>query len=330
MLINKNYKNLKLKSWRMVTIALTLLLSLSFIAGLFSACPASDNGNNAPLTIIDQEGRTVTIANTPQKIISLSPGNTELLYSLGLGDRIAGVTDFCNYPAEALDKPKIGGFNTVDVEKVTEIGPDLILAGNIHVAEVVPALEALGFTVVVLEPKTLDDVMGALTLIGKIADVEDAAKSLIDDMRVRIKAITDKTASLTEEQKPRTLYLVWNNPLMSVGPDTIIHELIVLAGGKNIADVLGTGYPTISIEAVIVADPQVIIASSGHGAGADTIYLFAKEDELLADVSARINGRVYGILADLVSRPSVRLVEGLELIAKIIHPEIFGEVGAWQ
>jgi len=197
-------------------------------------------------------------------------------------------------------------------------------------AEIVPALEALDFTVVVLEPKSLDGVMEALTIIGNIADVEDTANSMVADMESRIKAITDKTSALTDEQKPRTLYILWHNPLMSVGSDTRIHELIVKAGSINIAAELGTGYPTMSIEAVIVADPQVMIAGTGHGSGADTTYLFAKEDEFLTDVSARINDKVYGILADLVSRPSIRLVDGLELMAKIIHPEIFGEIGVWQ
>jgi len=339
---NKTNKASRQKSWRFGAIVMVLMLSLSLIAGLFSACPETDNGDNNqqdqqtqkyPLTIIDQEGRTVTITSVPQKIISLSPGITELLYSLDLGDRIVGVTDFCNYPAEALDKPKVGGFNTVVDEKVAEIGPDLILAGDIHVDETVPALEALNLkncAIVVLEPKTLNDVMDAITLIGEIANVEDKAKSLVDDMKARIKTITDKTAALTEEEKPRTLYLVWDNPLMSVGSDTRINELISIAGGINIAAELDTGYPMMNLEFVIATDPQVIITNTGHGSGANTIYIFAKEDERLADVSARINDRVYGILADLVSRPSMRLVDGLELIAKTLHPEIFGEIGIWQ
>ena len=309
MLGSKNKKSIKQKPWRIGAMIMVLLLSLSLIAGLFTACPENSNGDNNqqdqqtqkyPLTITDQEGRTVTITSAPQKIISLSPGITESLFALGLDDKIVGVTEYCDYPAEALDKPKIGGFSTVDIEKVTEINPNLILAGDIHTPEVVPALEALGFTVMVLEPKTLDDVMEALEIIGKVADVEDAAESLVADMESRIKAITDKTAKLTEEQKPRTLYVLWHNPLMSVGSDTRIHELIIKAGGINIAAGLDTGYPTMSIEALIVADPQVIIAGTGHGIGADTTYLFAQEDELLVDVSARINDRIYGILADLI------------------------------
>jgi len=338
-MLERSKKALKSKSWRLGAMVMVLLITFSLIAGLFSACPEKGNGDNNqqdqqtqkyPLTITDQEGRTVTINSVPQKIISLSPGITECLFALGLDDRIAGVTEYCDYPEEALDKPKVGGFSTVDIEKVTEIGPDLILAGDIHMAEIVPALEALNLTVVILEPKSLNDVMEALEIIGNVADVEEVATSIVEDMKLRIKAITDQTSILSDEQKPRVFYILWHNPLMSVGTDTRIHELIVMAGGINIAAELGLGYPTISIEAVIAADPQVIIAGAGHGSGANATYLFAKEDEFLADVSARVNGRVYGLLADLVSRPSPRLVDGLELMAKIIHPEIFGSIDIWQ
>ena len=279
-----------------------------------------------PGTFIDGLGRTVNIEEVPETIISLAPSNTEILYALGLEDKLVGVTEYCNYPEAAQDKPKIGGYSTVDIEKVVEIQPDLILATNIHKDETIPALERLDLTVIGLDPKNLDEVLEAITLIGKCTGSEDEASLLVTEMSNRIKAVTDETDNLTPAQRPKVLYVLWHEPLMSVGSGSRIHDLIEKAGGINIAQELAGGYPTISLEAVLDANPQVIIANLGHGAGGDTPLQFINDEPRLAVVEARINQRVYGIDADLTGRPGPRIVEALERLAKMIHPEIFGEV----
>jgi iron complex transport system substrate-binding protein len=252
------------------------------------------------------------------KIVSLAPSNTEILFALGLGDRVCGVTDTCDYPEEALEIEKVGGYSGVDLEKVVAIDPDLILAEDMHKTDVIPALEDLGFTVVAIVPHNLQEVMDSITLIGSLTGTEAEAAQIVDDMSQRIAEITDVTDGLTEEEKVKVFYVIWYDPICSVGSDTRIHELIELAGGINIAEVAGEGYPTLTLEEIVNINPEVIIVN-------DDVSLDAILNESrLSDVDAIVNGRVYSINADLTNRPTARIVEGLELMAEMIHPELFG------
>ncbi len=320
--------------WTVGTLIGMTFLALVLVLGFLTSCTtATDNGDNGgdttlpaeyPMTLTDYAGRQVTLESEPQKIISLAPSNTEIIYALGLEDRLMGVTTFCDYPAAALDKPKIGGFNTVELEQVVQIQPDLILATNIHVAEVVPQLEALGLTVFVVDPRGVAEIKDAILKIGRLTSSLDEAYQLVIEMENRIAAITDITSNMTAEQKPRVFYIIWHEPLMTVGPDTNIHELIGLAGGVSVAGDLDGEYPTMSLEALIAANPQVIIAGSGMGEGASLPYLFALSEERLAGVDALLDNQVYEVNTDLVGRAGPRIVDGLEAMAKLIHPEIFG------
>ena len=259
----------------------------------------------------------------PESIVSLAPGNTEIIYALGLEEKLVGVTEFCDYPEVAKDKPRVGGFSIVDIERVIEIQPDLVLAADIHKDEVIPQLEGLGLTVLALAPKTLDEVLDAIILVGKCTGQQEEAIQLVTEMGNRIKVITDKTRNLAQTDRPRVFYIMWHDPLMTVGSDAQIHELIELAGGINIAQDLGEGYPTMSLEAVIIANPQVIVAGTSHGEGANLPYQFVLTEERLRDVGALVNGHVYEINTDLVGRPGPRMIDGLEQLAKMIHPELF-------
>ena len=297
------------------------------ISSLFAACTVpTDKAVSYPIEIVDQLGRTVKLDRTPQRIISLAPSTTEILFALGLADKLVGVTEYCDYPEAAKDKPKIGGYKTVDIERVVEIQPDLILATGYHEAEVIPKLEKLGLTVLTLDPRSLDETLEAITLAGKCTGKEDEAYQLVTEMEKRVNAITEKTSGLSASARPRVFYIVYRDPLMTVGSDTLTHELIVKAGGINIAQDLTGDYPTIGLEAVIAANPQVIVASYGHGSVEDLPLQFALTEPRLSDVDARVNNQVYGIDTNLGSRPGLRIVEGLELLAKMIHPEIFGEI----
>ena len=270
------------------------------------------------ITITDDLGREVTIERTPSKIVSLAPSNTEILYALGLEDKLVGVTEYCNYPEDALSKEKVGGYGDVDIEKIVVINPDLILAEDLHKHEVIPALERLGFTVIALVPHNFQEVMDSIRLIGRVTGVEEKALQIVDDMSKKIKAITDETDKINQEEKPKVLYVIWHEPIMSVGSDTRIHELIEKAGGINIAAVAGEGYPTLTLEEIINTNPQVIMVND------DISLQFILNESRLAVVDAFINGQIYGINADLTNRPTPRIVEALELMAKMIHPEIFG------
>ena len=303
-----------------------LVTSVMLLSLLAACAPSSEEAKSSPIEVTDQLGRIVKLDRIPQRIISLAPSNTEILFALGLADKLAAVTEYCSYPEAAKDKPKVGGFSTVNIEKVVEIQPDLILATGYHKAEVIPGLERLGLTVLAMDPRSLDETLEAITLAGKCTGKKHEASQLVAEMENRVNAITEKTAGFTEAEKLQVFYIVTHDPLMTVGSDTLIHELIIKAGGINIAQNLTGDYPTIGLEAIIAANPQVIIAGYGHGSNADAPLQFAQNEPRLADVDARVNNQVYGIDADLISRPGPRIVDGLDLLAKMIHPEIFGPI----
>jgi iron complex transport system substrate-binding protein len=316
---------------RLTTKATVPLIVLAFVMAFLGACapiaekavPPGQSESAFPITVTDQTGREIRIEKIPERIVSLAPGNTEIVYALGLEEKLVGVTEFCDYPEAAKDKPKIGGFSTVDIERVVESQPDLILAASIHKEEVIPRLEGLGLTVIALAPKTVDEVLDAIALASESAGEQEEAAQLIDRLGNRVKAITDKTEGLTQDEKPRVFYVIWHDPLMTIGSETRIHQLIESAGGTNIAQGLSEEYPTMSLEAVIVTNPQIIIAGSGMGEGASLPYEFALTEERLSGVDARVNSRIYEIDTDLVGRTGPRIVDGLEQLAIMIHPELF-------
>ena len=310
---------MKSKLCRVVVFCLASVVILS----LFVTCAApTEKATPSPIGITDQLGRTVKLEQVPERIVSLAPSNTEVLFALGLGDKVVGVSDYCNYPPEAKEKASIGGFSTPNIEKLVSLSPDLILATSIHEKRIIPALEEKGIAVFALNPKTLDEVLESITLVGGITGEDEEASRLVAGMRDRIKVVTDRTEGLSQEQKTRSFYVVWHEPLMTSGSGTLQDELIAKAGGINIAQDL-VGYAGISLEAVIQANPEVIIAGAGHGSGEDLTFQFIQKETRLREVAARINNRVYAIDADLASRGGPRIVDALEQFAELIHPELF-------
>ncbi len=304
-------------------LVLVMLLSLSVACSPPLEEPAPTEAV-LPVEITDQLGRVVTLDRIPQRIISLAPSNTEILFALGLADKVVAVTDYDDYPPEAKEKPSIGGFSTPNIEKLVALSPDLILATSVHEQRIIPQLEERGMTVFALNPKTLDEVLATIILVGEITGQEKEASGLVAEMRNRIKVVTDKTDSLSPEQRPRVFYITWHDPLMAPGSGTFQDDLIQIAGGTNIARDL-TGWATISLEAVLAANPEVMIAGVGHGTGKDLNFQYIKTEPRLRDTDARQNNRVYAIDGNLVSRPGPRIVDGLEELARLIHPELFKE-----
>jgi iron complex transport system substrate-binding protein len=273
-----------------------------------------------PGSIVDGLGRSITIDKTPQRIVSLAPSNTEILFALGLGDKVVGVTEYCNYPQEATTKPKVGGFSNVDIEKVVSLEPDLVLATHIHGKTVIPALEKVGLTVVALTPGSLTGVLDSITLVGKITGRNREASKLINDLSTRIEAVVDDTQTLSPDQKPRVFYITWHEPLMTAGTETLADDVISNAGGQNIAYDI-SGDKTINLETVLYRDPQVIVVSVGMGSGEDLPWQYVQNEPRLENTQALLNDRVYKIDGDVIHRPGPRIVDALEQMAQFIHPE---------
>jgi len=285
--------------------------------------PEEEELPSFPLTITDDLDREVEIVKLPQRIISLAPSNTEILFALGLGDSVVGVTQYCNYPEEAKAKPRVAGYSTPDIEKVVSLTPDLVLAEAIHEETVLPVLENLGLTVVVTSAKSLDTVLHDITMVGQITGKSKAAAKLVGDLDKRIKAVTAKTEALAPEQRTRVLYVVWHDPIWTLGSETFLDDLIQKAGGVNIFAKDFKKSRVVSPEEVVARNPQAIIVSS-MGTSGDLIYNSIKTDPRLSTVEAIVKGQVYQVNGDLIERPGPRIVDGLEQVAKLIHPETFG------
>ena len=293
-----------------------LLIAVMLVALLLGACvPSFDEEGMA---IVDDLGRSVNIAGIPQRIISLAPANTEILFALGLGDKVVGVTDRCDYPPEALDKEKVGGYYPPNIEKIIALGPDLILASDIHRHEVIPALEEKGFTVFALAPQTLDEVLRSIERVGKVAGKEEEAFELVNEIESKIEEIAEKTKEV--EERPRVFYITWHDPIWTSGRNTWIDDLIRIAGGDNIFSQDFESGAMVEIEWVISLNPEVVIASQWS-------FEWAQDEPLFKDTEAKINDRIYQSDDDIVQRSGPRLVNALEWFAHFIHPDIFTEPG---
>jgi iron complex transport system substrate-binding protein len=279
---------------------------------------------NFPITITDDLGRQIKLAKLPQKIISLAPSSTEMLFALGLDDKIVGVTDYCDFPEAAKTKPRVASYTTPNIEKLVSMAPDLVLAESIHEKTVLPALEKLGLTVFVSYPRSIGSILQDITLLGQANAKVKTASQLVSSLNSRINTVRSKTDILAAQKRLRVLYVVWHQPIWTMGSATFTDDLIKIAGGTNIYTADFTESRIVSLESVITKNPQVIIIS-GMGTTGDQIFNGIKQEDRLKTVDAMINNRVFKISnADLIERPGPRIVDGLEEIARLIHPELFG------
>ncbi|MFX4262397.1 ABC transporter substrate-binding protein [Pelotomaculum propionicicum] len=302
---------------------LSVILIISMAAFLLQGCgnaakPVS--GSGFPMQITDDLGRVVTIKEAPQRIVSLAPAMTEILFALDLGDKVVGVTNYCNYPDEAKTKPKVGGFSTPNAELVVTAKPDLVLATKIN-ENFIPQLESAGLTVVVIESLDMVQVLEDIKLVGKFTGAAEAANKLTADMQKRIDSITAKISRLPDEQKPAVYFEIWPDPLTTGGSKSFVNSLITMAGGKNIAGDVEQDWVNLSPEMVLARDPKVAILCH-HGSSLQTVEEF-KSRKGWEQVSAIRNDRV-GLVVDenTVVRPAPRMVEGFEFMAKLFHPDL--------
>jgi iron complex transport system substrate-binding protein len=278
----------------------------------------------AGVTLTDVAGRTVTIVATPERLISLAPSTTEILFELGLAPKIVATDDFSDYPAEAKNLPKIGGLNgAYNYEQIVALKPDLIFAAGITAPEAIKKLEDLKLAVVVVgaEKTSFDSVFADIALVGQATGQAEQAAQVTRAMQDQLAALKAKLA--TAKEKPLVYWeLDATDPAKpySVGPGTFVGDLIALAGGTNVFAQAESPFPQISAEQVVAANPDVIILSdAAYGITVDSV-LKRPGWQVIAAVKQQ---RVAPIDDNLVSRPGPRLVAGLEAAARIIHPELF-------
>ena len=209
-------RGFELEKKRRIFAIVTFIFVLSITAGCSQKTSnnKTDDINKDGILIIDNAGREIRIDGQPQRIISLSPSNTEILYALGIDDKIVGVTEYCDYPEQAKAIEKIGGFANPNIEKIVSLNPDLVIANDIH-QEAVEDLERLGFPVIILCPKNIYDMLENIKLLGKALGREGYADELVESLNGRIEAVQEKVSAIPEAEKPKVYYEIWHEPLMT-------------------------------------------------------------------------------------------------------------------
>ncbi|WP_083754959.1 ABC transporter substrate-binding protein [Methanococcoides burtonii] len=299
------------EGWNMSKIT-PIILFISILLLMSNVQAAAGNTVEYPITITDSSGASVTIKNEPERIVCLMPSITEIVFTVGAGDKVVGGTEDDNYPPEAENLTKVGRYTTINYETVAGLEPDLILLDEANGEDTIKRLEELNIQTLMINPKTMDEIIESILLVGTITNNEDNAQEIVDGMRQTISNITDSTKGITDEERPRVLYIVWDDPIYSAGKYTYPNDLITMAGGQNIIE--ANGWPTINLESVVSADPQIIICS-GMGGLSYQIANNTRNNDALQTVSAIKNDRVYSIKdPNVIELSGPRIVEGLEVL----------------
>ncbi len=284
----------------------------SGMAGLiFSVLAAFSPPSFAESTVTDDRGARITLETPAGRIISLAPSMTELLFSIGAGERIVGVMAHSNYPPEATDIPVVGQYNGLDMERIVALRPDLVIAwqsGNPDAA--LRRLESMGIPVYVAEPESLDDIAHQLENLATLTGLEEQGKRVAADFRERLASLAQSHADM----KPvRVFYQVWNSPLITAGGGELIDDIIDLCGGHNVFGDLPVG-PKVSVEAVLQRQPEVIVGSGVDGERPSWL----DEWQQWTRLPAIQRGHVYHIEPDIIQRHSLRALQGAERLCTLI------------
>lgn len=289
---------------------LLLVLCAGFVAG------EGKVSADFPREIMDDFGYKITINKKPERIVSLAPSNTEILFAIGVGDKVVGVTTYCDYPPQVKRIDTVGGYSTPNIEAIVAKNPDLVIAAYGNGKESIERLKQVGLEVIVTYPESLQGVLEDIELVGKATGYEEKAQRLAQDLQQRMNTVRKKGAIIPEEKRPTVLWIIWYPELWTAGVGTFFDELVRLAGGKNIAYDL-EGWKIISEETVLARDPQIIFCSR-MGEKRSLIHKIA-EDPQLSQTSAVENEWVCELNQDLVERPGPRIFVGLEKISSYIQ-----------
>ncbi len=298
------------------------ILFITLLVTLFTTACGAALPSSGSLTLTDGLGREVKLNGPAQHVVSLAPSNTEILFAIGAGDQVVGRDALSDFPAEAKNLTDIGStFDALNTEQIVSLKPDLVLAAEVNTPEQVNQLEDLGLTVYYLKnPLTLEEMYGNLETVGQLTGHEKEAATLTESLKSRVAAVDQKIAPISS--RPNVFYeLDATDPAKpyTAGKGTFITQLIERAGGYNIAADIA-GYPQLSLEQVVAADPSfIILGDSAYGITPESIASRPGWQNL----SAVKNNQIFPFDDNLVSRPGPRLVDALEELAKLLRPELF-------
>ncbi len=297
-----------------------LALLLIIVIAAATACAGAQSGPGT-ITITDDAGRQVHLDSVPARIISHVPSITETLFALGLGDKVVADSDDCDYPEAAKTKPKIGGYYTPNIEEIVAMKPDLVLTDG-YVPELITKLDSLGIPIVVINPKDINGVLSDIELLGNITGSQQKAQEITSDMKKRIDAVVNTVGNASRPSVFYVLDATDTTKPWTAGPGSFVDALISLAGGVNVAASASDPWIQFNMEELVGANPDIILLDSNMGTTVIPPQEL-KELPVWQDLTAVKENRIYTIDADLVDRSGPRIVQGLEDIAKILHPELF-------
>jgi len=307
----------------MTWIALAVVISsvTAFTGGYYAGAIMTDGDevidDGESILLVDDYGRVIKLDSLPERIVSTAPTPTELLFAVGAGDLVVGVDTYSDYPAEVANITKVGDY-TLSTEVIISLQPDLIISGDLVPLSQLELLEDQGIPFVILATRTLGDVLKDIRLVGILTGHVDEANELADELEDRIDAVTNKTQAV-DLVKPRT-YIEYY-PYWTYGPGSFGNDLIALAGGVNIAENTSSEYPMLTSEFVIAQDPEIIVYTVGY-------MTTTTADEISSRpgwdfITAVSEGNVHSMDDNLMSRYGPRIVDGLEDLAALLHPDLF-------
>jgi iron complex transport system substrate-binding protein len=301
--------------WTVLAIAITAVISFSGGYVLSSMTKESNSG----LTVVDDYGRSVTLDGVPHRIVSIAPTPTEILYAIGAGTQMVGVDNYSDYPAEAGKLPKVGDAVDLNTEVIIALKPDVIFCGDLVPAQLTQLGKDQGIPYIILADRTMDDIYKTIRLAGIATGHVEQADELAANLSARVDAVTAKThAANVSIPKVFVEYWSYGTSIYTFGPGSFGDDLISLAGGVNVAHNTSSEYPVVESEFVIAENPDIVIFTNSS----------TTKDAIMArdgwgNVTAVQTGHIYAIPDDLVSRYGPRIVDGLEQMAAMIHPELF-------
>jgi iron complex transport system substrate-binding protein len=303
---------------------MTLVLALILAAAVGCAPekevenPVVEPAQETPveLSITDDFGNTITLEKAAERIVSLAPSNTEILFAIGAGDAVIGVTTYDDFPLEVLEIEKIGDFNGINLERIIELQPDLVVNYGDGITEETQRLVEAGITIVGFEPESIEEIVETINRIGVLTGKSKEADALVKEMLNKEAELLVKIEGL---DKKKVFYEIWHEPLMAAGPGSFVDQLITLAGGTNIASDAESEYPQFDLEQLIERNPEVYLTANDlPEKTADSI----KQRPGFENLDAVKNNQIYLLDGNILSRPGPRIIQALELLIEAIHPEI--------
>jgi len=292
-----------------------------------AAAVAADSGAQTPSSaitaatheVVDEAGRTIRIPLVPARIISLAPSLTETIYALGLQDRLVGDTDYCDYPPDAQKKPKVGGAINPSLEQIAALHPDLVLVTkDFNRLETVRALETLGIPSYAIDPHTVADILSSTHRLADVLGAPAAGKTLDDELHQQLAGLQTKLAGIPPR---RVLFIVWPEPLISIGKQTFIADALREAGAVSIVE-SQQSWPQMNLEEVVRLQPDYLVFAASHFAGGQRDF-----DALAArpgwDILQAVQNRHFAVISEAVNRPAPRIVSAIEELARQLHPDVF-------